>query len=281
MNTASLTSRLAGGCLSCSRRSAAANQADFTITTREGDTVSISMSSQRSSRMEVGSGSFTLRQITADTMVMNIQGDLSAAELADIGRLVDDLADIGRAFYGDDPATALAKALDIPDYGSLAGFNASFTRTEQVATRITSHHPLPASLPAASQELPQTAAGTNLQERWRQMEQYLDQRQPQDEKRNLPVFEEAEDFSSLLRDRLYRLMAEHPRLTPFLPPLTGRALDEVADELPDGLQKAARRLHDDLVAGIDDWLLAGPRDIDRFEPARTGTTLKSDSARSE
>jgi len=41
-------------------------------------------------------------------MVMNIQGDLSAAELADIGRLVDDLADIGRAFYGDDPATALA-----------------------------------------------------------------------------------------------------------------------------------------------------------------------------
>ncbi len=239
---------------------ATARRFQITIETREGDTVTLSAATTSLYREQVtADGSFTLRALQAEGLQIVVHGDLDERELAAIASLTDELAAVGRAFYGDDPAAALVRAQEIPDYGPLAGFSATFVRSDRL--RLHENHPLPAaaSLPPPP-PLPAPAESSPLTGRWQEIRALLDTF-ADDVRKTAPAANPSGDvqaFARELQGRLAATLPAHPRLAPLLPAVTADGLERVAKELPSSVQDAAQALHKRLVGQIEDWLFGIP-----------------------
>lgn len=126
----------------------------FSLTTSEGDQVTLSGLSQNyqytqaigwfnpaASRVNYASSS-----TSAEAMDISVQGDLNAQELADITRLVGELTSIASVFFSGDYEDAMTKAMDFGDLGlgSISSLAAVFSSQTVTETRITSQSSLPA-----------------------------------------------------------------------------------------------------------------------------------------
>ncbi|MBU1403870.1 MAG: hypothetical protein KKE83_09180 [Proteobacteria bacterium] len=126
----------------------------FSLTTAEGDQVTLSSLSQNYQYTHAigwfnpaSSGvNYASSSTSAEAMGISVQGDLNAQELADITRLVGELTSIASTFFSGDHEEAMTRAMDFGEMsmGSVSSFSASFSRQTVTQTRITSHQPLPA-----------------------------------------------------------------------------------------------------------------------------------------
>jgi hypothetical protein len=126
----------------------------FSLTTAEGDQVTLSSLSQNYQYTHAigwfnpaSSGvNYAGSSTSAEAMGISVQGDLNAQELADITSLVGELTSIASTFFSGDHEEAMTRAMDFGDMsmGSVSSFSASFSRQTVTQTRITSHQPLPA-----------------------------------------------------------------------------------------------------------------------------------------
>lgn len=161
----------------------------FSLTTAEGDRVTLSSLSQNyqythaigwfnptSSGLTVAGSS-----ATAEAMGFSVQGDLNEQELADITRLVGELTSIASDFFSGDYDGALTRAMDFGDLsmGSVSSLSASFSSETVIQTRISSYEALPAKADDLSDALGTDASeelkyAELLKARWQQILKVLD-----------------------------------------------------------------------------------------------------------
>lgn len=135
----------------------------FSLTTAEGDQVTLSGLSQNYQYTQAigwfnpaSSGvNYASSSTSAEAMGISVQGNLNAQELADITRLVGELTSIASTFFSGDHEEALTRAMGFGEMsmGSVSSFAASFSRQTVTQTRIASYQPLPASADLSDQNL--------------------------------------------------------------------------------------------------------------------------------
>ncbi|MFA6499223.1 MAG: hypothetical protein WC256_12905 [Desulfurivibrionaceae bacterium] len=125
----------------------------FSLTTAEGDTVTLSGLSQNYQYTQTvgwfspaSSGvNYSSSSTSAEAMGISVQGDLNEQELADITRVVGELASIASVFFSGDQEGAITRAMDFGEMsmGSVSSLAASFSRQTVTQTRLASHSSLP------------------------------------------------------------------------------------------------------------------------------------------
>ncbi len=133
---------------------AQAQSTSFSLTTAEGDQVTLSGLSQNYQYTQAvgwfsptSSGvNYASSSTSAKALGISVQGDLNEQELADITRLVTELTSIASTFFSGDQQGAITKAMDFGNMpmGSVSSLSASFSRQTVSQTRLSSHSPLPA-----------------------------------------------------------------------------------------------------------------------------------------
>ncbi len=244
----------------------------FSLTTAEGDQVTLSSLSQNYQYTQAigwfnpaSSGVQYARSSTsAQAMGISVQGDLNAQELADITRLVGELTSIASTFFSDDYESAMIKAMDFGDIpmGSVSALSATFSRQTVSQTRITSHSPLPAmaDLKDISDTLGTNTSGerdyaTVLEARWQQILKALDEMKANEldglfarrmAPKPLPVtgMPPEEHAARQMVSHMEQLLSDHPKLTPFAKALGATAMDTAARHTEQGLPDTARALGD-------------------------------------
>jgi hypothetical protein len=123
----------------------------LSITTDQGDTVTLTMHSATdvlaaSYRDRVrghhgrgqgrGHGADLASLSTESSMSLTVQGDLNAQELADIGRLMDQVGQAVKAFYQQDPGAASQALASFGDLGSLQGFTLDVSQQQEITAII-------------------------------------------------------------------------------------------------------------------------------------------------
>jgi hypothetical protein len=117
---------------------------DLTLMTAEGDKVTLSLKSasrtdytryDAQGRLHGPSDihAESLHVRTKDKVAVAVEGDLNAAELADIEQLFDRLQEVATDFFAGDLAEALDGALAIDDLGSIASFDANLKLHQRVS----------------------------------------------------------------------------------------------------------------------------------------------------
>lgn len=253
---------------------------DISITTDEGDVVTISssyaMAMAYSASEEFAPGmwnqSYTAMSLESSTFSMTIEGDLNEEELQDIKHLLQDLKKIAKAFFHGDTQRAMNKALDIGDMGSVAQLSASFSYSEQISTThsVATYHPLPSGdMSAAFKDL-QEILGENsfedfnfadiLRARWQQMletfdsddeeDAVIDAMESADEANNTPVAEQ-------MLERVRETIEKQPQLSPFIIPVANQAIDEAAASVSEmkGQDINPEKLHKDFLKQWKNWML--------------------------
>lgn len=169
-----------------------ATQAAISLTTAEGDVVTIQSSRQESYAMAAGFvstpakhlQSYTLAGLSQETFSLSVDGDLNEQELADINRLVGELTAVAGDFFNGDREKALAGALSLGDMGSISHLQASFIQSSTMVQEATSrssgplavgHHGFSEQdrqLPSAGDVFDYHAI---LQAQWRQVKEWLEE----------------------------------------------------------------------------------------------------------
>ena len=238
----------------------------FSLTTAEGDRVTLSSLSQNYQYTQaVGWYSPTSSQVnyssnstSAEAMGITVQGDLNAQELADITRLVSELTSIASVFFSGDQEGAIARAMAFGgmSMGSITSLAASFSNHTVSQTTITSHSTLPAmaDLKDLYQQLEANSADQLdyvelLEARWKQILKALDEMKEKEldglfarreQSQSMPVTggnSESPDLQSLvpveraarqMLDRMEEFLGNHPKLSPFAGPLAATAMEKAA-----------------------------------------------------
>lgn len=254
----------------------------FSLTTAEGDLVTLSSLSQNYQYTQAigwfnpaSSGvNYAGSSTSAEAMGISVQGDLNEQELADITRLVGELTSIASSFFSGDYESAMIKAMDFGDIpmGSVSALSATFSRQTVTQTRITSHSPLPAmaDLKGIYDTLGTNTSGepdyaTVLEARWQQILKALDEMKAQEmdglfarrmdpkplpatgmaaEPHALPAMPPEEHAARQMVSHMGQLLTDHPKLTPFAKALGATAMDTAARHTEQGLPDTARALGD-------------------------------------
>jgi len=236
----------------------------FSLTTAEGDRVTLSSLSQNyqytqavgwyspaSSKVNYSSSS-----TSAEAMGISVQGDLNAQELADITRLVSELTSIASVFFSGDQEGAIARAMDFGgmSMGSITSLAASFSSHTVSQTTITSHSTLPAmaDLKDLYQQLEANSADQLdyvelLEARWKQILKALDEMKEKEmdglfarreQTRAMPTeganadsppspsVPSVERVAGRMLDRMEDFLGNHPKLSPFAGPLAATAMEK-------------------------------------------------------
>jgi hypothetical protein len=116
--------------------------AEIDITTKDGDTVTISLASDVEAgyayyrRTGPGAGSeLEARALVASAsqeLQITVQGNLDEQELADIAKLVKQLGQAIRSFVRGDTTASARQALDVKARDSLAGFSLDMTHSDNL-----------------------------------------------------------------------------------------------------------------------------------------------------
>ncbi len=239
-----------------SRLFAQRQEAVINITTDEGDKISISTTLASRSRTKMRENSNGLELLTSKLsgtqQSIQVQGDLNPAELADLGRLLDDLSSIASDFFKGDTQKAVSEAMNLGDMGSLNRVEASFTSTTATASRLT-YHPMPGTAAGFSGLLAEhkTESGRDqlgaslsdiLQAQWRQFARYLDKGAAavsrSGKNRHEPLSEPAinktrgrhnrPDPAETMMSRAREMMTRLPHLTPLVPAVGDLAINRAA-----------------------------------------------------
>lgn len=112
------------------RQSTAAN---LTLTTAEGDQVTLSF--RQDSRARLSPGRASAAQQTE--VAVKVEGNLSDEEVQDIQELLGKLSEGVKSLNQGDPAAALQKLDAIDDLGSIQSFDFAYRRRTDVAFRGT------------------------------------------------------------------------------------------------------------------------------------------------
>ena len=247
----------------------------FSLTTSEGDLVTLSSLSQNYQYTHAigwfnpaSSGvNYASNATSAEAMGISVQGDLNEQELADITRLVGELTSIASTFFSGDHEAAMAKAMDFGEMpmGSVSSFSASFSRQTVTQTRITSHQPLPAMADLNDLNLKDLyeTLGTNtngevdyaemLEARWRQILKALDEMKAHEldglfARRETPLPEEPVEIEDL------NAMAEAPQPAASEVPPVLRKADPTNLPLP-----AEERVAQQMLAQVEELLASHPK----------------------
>ncbi len=183
-NFGSFPAELTSSKTSTSLFHASLEKAFIDITTSEGDTVSFQRSTshmaqtnytnwQTSSAQATSIQSQTLDSHSFSYMV---QGDLSAEELEDIGKLFHELSAIAEDFYQGDLEQALTGALQIGDLGSLSSLSATFTKAEVMASKTSSQQQYGLAHAPETERSKEEALARQRQAQWQQILNYLDKK---------------------------------------------------------------------------------------------------------
>lgn len=233
-------------------------EAVINITTDEGDKVSINTSliSRRQTNMHENKNGLELltSKLSGSQQSIQVQGDLNPAELADLGRLLDDLSSIANDFFKGDMGKAVSGAMNLGDMGSLSKVEASFTNTTTTVSRL-AYHPMPDRADGFSRLLAEhkTESGQDqlgaslsdiLQAQWRQFAGYLDERaaaaaSKHDKDNHKPLLEPEinkttqgrhtkPDPGEAMMARAQEMMSRLPRLTPLVPAVGDLAINKAA-----------------------------------------------------
>ncbi len=255
-----------------SRLLAQKQNAVINITTDEGDKISIntSLASRRRTRLRENNNGLELltSKLSISRQSIQVQGDLNPAELADLGRLLDDLSSIADDFFKGDMKKAVSGALNLGDMGSLSKVEASFTSTTTTASRL-AYHPIPGQAAGFSNllaghktETGQDQLGASLSDilraQWQQLAGYLDERAADignsQDSRQPPARPAAQrtsqnrhagsDPGQTMMARAREIMNRLPRLTPLVPAVGDLAINKAAARHDNGLIPPA------LISGI-------------------------------
>lgn len=253
-------------------------ESDISITTAEGDIVTISssfaMAMAYSSTEEFSPGmrsqSYTLMSMESSSFNMSIQGDLSEEELQDIKHLLHDLKKIAQAFFKGDTQMAMNRALDIGDMGSVTELSASFGYSEYISTTqsIATYQPLPAEgIPAGTEDLQEIIADDSaekfnfadiLKARWQQILESFNLDEEKDavvdaikqayEENDIPAAEH-------MVERVLETIKESPQLTPFVVSVANKAINDAAESVSKmkGQQINPEKLQNDFLKQWKDW----------------------------
>ncbi|MHB1185220.1 MAG: hypothetical protein ACYC4A_11040 [Desulfobulbia bacterium] len=258
----------------------------FSLTTAEGDQVTLSGLSQNYQYTQAvswfnpaSSGvNYASSSTSAEAMGISVQGDLNAQELADITRLVGELTSIASTFFSGDHEEALTRAMGFGEMsmGSVSSFAASFSRQTVTQTRIASYQPLPATADLSDSNLKElydtlTGAGEErdyakmLEARWQQILKALDEMKATEldglfarRMEPTPVPTEAvappsgppaERAAQQMLSRMAQLLTDHPKLTPFAKALATTAMEKAARQTEQPVPDTAKAL-DELKNGF-------------------------------
>ena len=260
------------------------SQSEITITTDQGDVVTISNFQGESQSMSYDRWNSPLQQgmnfstsmIQGDSFSLSIQGDLNEEELLDIGFLLDDLSLIAGDFFNGDLDQAMAGALNIGDMGSLAELSATFSYSASwSANQLTQNHPIPASgafedllgdvmndLPetTVSQENPEIEYAKSLQAQWQQIKGIFEEREailpPKAEQATIASSKRISAAQKMMH-KMEKMMTKHPRLSPFALPLAHEAIDSQADKLQHkGFSGQKNQLKENFLQELNNWMNA-------------------------
>jgi len=234
-------------------------QAEISITTKEGDTVSISSSffSQQKASLrsyENGQSLLTAQAVTGKSDLLQIQGDLSPQELTDLSNMLGDLSQIAGDFFNGNLDAAAAGAMNIGDMGSLAKLDATFTNNLSLASTLVDYHPLPNSandlfsnMLADAKDKPEPASQDGLsvtdrlQAQWQQFLSYLENQtggnkaesvgKGQGDSPDKPS--DIKDVGQAMLARVRQTLHNHPRLSPLVPAVGDLALNNARTGIAD------------------------------------------------
>ncbi|MFW8602043.1 hypothetical protein ACOHYD_11265 [Desulfobacterota bacterium M19] len=247
------------GGTSFSRLLASRQEAVINITTDEGDRISISttLASRRQTEARGNNNGLELltTKLSGSRQSIQVQGDLNPTELADLGRLLDDLSSIANDFFKGDTKKAVSEAMNLGDMGSLNRVEASFTNTTTAASRLT-YHPVPGQTAGFSNlltghktETGRDQSGTSLsdilQAQWQQFTKYLDEQAAAATSENnrgshksLPepdintstkgYHDRSADPGETMMTRARKMINRLPRLTPLVPAVGDLAINKAA-----------------------------------------------------
>ncbi len=231
-------------------------QADISLTTFQGDKITISNSYEKMQSLEYEghftsfgqSQSLASSSMTIGSYSLTIEGDLNEEELADIKDLLKDLSKIGRSFFRGNMEKAMGKALNIGDTGTINQFSASFSYNYIETTSLIENHTLP-SLAQNEEAFP----GLNefLHDEVEERPSYRDILQGQMEQIHEVLEDSKEDIvqkmhhndddnfyddvastADKMMGRMKETLTDHPRLSPIALPMTNRIIEHIADEEP-------------------------------------------------
>ena len=230
-------------------------QAEISITTKEGDRISISnnfFSRQKIGFQGYGDGQklFAAQATIGKNDFLQVQGDLSPEELADLGKLLDDLSQIAGDFFDGNLKGAAVGVMNLGDMGSLAKLDAPFTNTLSLATALADYHPLPAStadlfsnLLADDKDKPPTrpnkdelSVGDHLLAQWRQFLNYLENQTAKtgDETaghdNSSAKASDIKNIGQAMLTRVRNTLQGHPRLSPLVPAVSNLALNNAGQD---------------------------------------------------
>jgi len=229
---------------------AQAQNSDITLTTREGDRITISQSSmsqqRRSEYSTDGSKRILEQSMAASGMSFTVQGDLNDQEVADLTALLDDLGDIAADFFSGNLGEAVSGAMNIGDMGSISKLEATFSQTRLLADYLSGPHPLPTSTGEQSGldsngldplALPSGQDMTDLlAAQWQQFLEALTSREESDSstptpdrrhprhQQSQPVDHAADRTGQTMVERSKKTMTTQPRLTPLIPSVAELAI---------------------------------------------------------
>ncbi|MDF1615567.1 hypothetical protein [Desulfurivibrio dismutans] len=261
-------------------------QAAISLTTAEGDVVTIRSSQQQGHALAYGqqvqagghAQSLTMAGLDQQAFAISVQGDLNEEELRDIERLLGDLTSIAGDFFNGDYEQAMAGALVLGDMGSIAKLQATFIQTSMISQQAAYRERGPA-LPAHagwSQQPEQLPAadlfdyGQVLQARWQQLQEWLDERATEaaEARQQVEKAGSGRSFdnpppSQQMLEQIQATMSQHPRLSPLAGSLVNLAIDRAAAEHLEkhpALEARTAQATVDLKAcfaeRLNDWLLA-------------------------
>ncbi len=268
-----------------SQTSSLYNESRISITTDDGDVVTISGYQQQSSSLSFDTLStpfkegvnFTMSSLSSDSFNLSLQGDLDEEELADIENLLEDLSAIAGNFFSGDLSSAQDGALNLA-IGSLAELSATFTHSSQYATKwsgsqLAENHPLPQSdnfmrsVEEVFSDLPEIVDQIHTDEmkyaemlkaQWQQIKDFLEQREtPSDPIPDFASSAEENDMPIARRmmSRFQEIASKHPRLAPLGPPLAREVIDNKLEELDHPAYfKQKNQLKENFLNEFNNWM---------------------------
>jgi len=247
---------------------------NISLTTQEGDQITISQSSsveQMKAKYKNDDGLSKIESsMAASNLSFSVQGDLNDQELADLSKLLNDLSGIADNFFKGNMNQAMTGALNIGDMGSINTLEATFTHTSVLSNYMEIPHPIPSFAGQQDdpllQELHDNHAKSNgssmvdaMTAQWRQ---FLDSLTKPDarpsQQTNSPPANSAALVGKQMLERAKETMNAHPRLTPLIPSIADLSIDQAIQQYGQSRHSVSRAAHDISSAftnELNSWLL--------------------------
>ena len=262
-----------------------ARQSSISLTTAEGDRVTISADWSRASGLATSHSrqggamlsSYSLSGLEQQSYSLTVQGDLNEEELRDIERLVAKLTDIAYDFFNGDGEKAVQGALNLGSMGSISELSATFLQSSFSSQQLASQGIRPVGQVAAplggsastTAQLPEAKEVYRyhdiIQAQWQQLKEWLEAETTSSGRAEpLPAATGRNRHlapSERMLEEIKEAMADHPRLTPLSRALAeesvARAQSRFEQEHPDQpTPSSGDELRQRLGERLDNWLLS-------------------------